>query len=162
MSGEANFSLTSAVGRFIASAERTCNKKFLFFTNLLPLSVVLRMENHLRVPSLRATQTYRTQFFHRELAGIMTASTPEAPFIDRTNAPKQMQPLTVLKPAKQTAPVLYASPHSGISIPSILSPMPTLIHSPSDDPKTPSFMNSTIPASSTAAPCCMPTSRAPM
>ncbi len=75
------------------------------------------MENHLRVPSLRATQTYRTQFFHRELAGIMTASTPEAPFIDRTNAPKQMQPLTVLKPAKQTAPVLYASPHSGNQYP---------------------------------------------
>lgn len=47
----------------------------------------------------------------------MTASTPEAPYVNNKEAKKQMQPFTLLKPVTQTAPVIYASPHSGNQYP---------------------------------------------
>lgn len=47
----------------------------------------------------------------------MTASTPEAPSINKTDADVHTQPFTVLNPVTQTASVLYASPHSGNQYP---------------------------------------------
>lgn len=47
----------------------------------------------------------------------MTASLPEVPDKDKTDACDEKRPLTILKPAAQTTPVIYASPHSGNQYP---------------------------------------------